>query len=199
MGLNIKIINNKVISEPHRFSEDDFLNYREMTSYLGYFNLIKKLDIVLAPSSECPLFIGNCEFLNIDYLFNYLLGKTSMSVKLSESIFAGGKGFSMYKAVCSSLGEAFERLMACLELFCIKGQIIIGSYSELSKNGHNLISPQKMKLFSKEQFEQENFLFDEFTDDSIVCWLEMKELYTGECIYIPACIALMFYLSPCII
>jgi len=196
MGLHIEVINNSVISEPKTFSEDDYLNYREMMSYLGYFNLIKKLDIVLAPTSECPLFIGNCEFLNIDYLFNYLLGKTSMSVKLSESIFAGGKGFSMYKAICSSLGEAFERLMACLEIFCIKGRTIVGSYSELRSSGYHLVPPEDIKIFSKDQFATDNFLFDEFTNDSIVCWIAMKELYTDKDVYIPACISLMYYVSP---
>jgi ribosomal protein S12 methylthiotransferase accessory factor len=196
MGLNVSIINNKVISEPDIISIDDFLNYREMMSYLGYFNLIKKLDVVLAPSSECPLFIGNCEFLNINYLFNYLLGKTSISVKLNESIFAGGKGFSMYKAICSSLGEAFERLMACLEFFAIKGKTIIGSYSELTEKGYNLISPEKIKNFSEEQLKKENFLFDDFTENSTICWFKMYEMYSDNEIYVPASIILMYYVSP---
>lgn len=196
MGLNVKIINGKVISEPNIIAEDDFLNYREMMSYLGYFNLIKKLDVVLAPSSECPLFIGNCEFLNVNYLFNYLLGKTSMSVKLNESIFAGGKGFSMYKAVCSSLGEAFERLMAYLEFFCVKGKLLVGSYSELNTKGYNLIPPEKIKVFSEEQLRKENFLFDDFNDDSVVSWFRMYEMYTEREVYVPASIILMYYKSP---
>lgn len=196
MGLNVKIINTSLISEPNVIAKNDYLNYREMMSYLGYFNLIKKLDVVLAPSSECPLFIGNCEFLNINYLFNYLLGKTSMPVKLSESIFAGGKGFSMYKAICSSLGEAFERLMACLEFFHIKDKTLIGSFVELVEKGYNLITPEKIKIFSKEQMVADDFLFDDFTKDSVVCWFKMKEMYTEKEIYVPARIILMFYVSP---
>ena len=97
MGLKIKVINKSKICEPSILEYDDYVNYREMISYLGYFNLIKKLDVVMAPSSELPLYIGNCEFMNINYLFNYLLNRSSMSVKLNESIFAGGKGFSLYK------------------------------------------------------------------------------------------------------
>lgn len=196
MGLTVKIINKRLISGPNTIMKADYLNYREMMSYLGYFNLIKKLDIVLAPSSECPLFIGNCEFLNINYLFNYLMGKTSTSIKLNESIFAGGKGFSMYKAICSSLGEAFERLMACLEFFCIKDKTIIGSYTALTSKGYHLISPKDIKIFSEEQLKSTNFLFDDFKGDSTVCWLKMKEMLTEKEIYVPASLILMYYASP---
>ncbi|MBO0481260.1 YcaO-like family protein [Candidatus Enterococcus courvalinii] len=196
MGLKINIINNKNISEPPIIDEDDFLNYQEMKEYLGYFNLIKKLDIVLAPSSECPLFIGNCEFLNVNYLFNYLLEKSSMSVKLNESIFAGGKGFSMYKAICSSLGETFERLMACLEFFKVKDKTIIGSYNELKQKNYNLIDPDEIKIFSKQQFENENFMFDDFTRESKINWLKMTDFRTHKDIYVPAIIILMYYSSP---
>lgn len=86
MGLMIKARNHKKISEPAEFQIEDFLNYQEMMTYLGYFNLIKKLDIVLAPFSELPLFIGNCEFANIDYMFNYLLGKSSQTISLLSLI-----------------------------------------------------------------------------------------------------------------
>lgn len=193
MGLKIRIINKNKISEPHILQMDDYLNYKEMISYLGYFNLIKKVDVVMAPSSELPLYIGNCEFLNINYLFNYLLDKSSMSVKLNESIFAGGKGFTMYKAICSSLGEAFERFMACLEYFNEKENILFGSYNQLKEQGYNLMSPDKFELFSDEQFQEENFLFDRFDKDSKIGWLKMGELLTENDIYLPASLILMYY------
>lgn len=193
MGLKINIINNKKICEPNIFKLNDYLNYKEMISYLGYFNLIKKLDIVMAPSSELPLYIGNCEFMNINYVFNYLLNKSSMPVKLNESIFAGGKGFSFYKAICSSLGEAFERLMACLEYFNQKDNLIVASYNDLVKNGLKAMEPEKIKLFSEEQFQEENFLFDKFTKYSKTSWIKMKKLINDEEIYVPACIVLMYY------
>ena len=193
MGLNVKVINNRVISQPNISDIMDYQNYREMMSYLGYFNLIKKVDIVLAPSSECPLFIGNCEFLNINFLFNYLLRKSSMSFKLNESIFAGGKGFTMYKSICSSLGEAFERLMACLEYFMQKKYFIQGSYKELTKRGLSCVHPNKIKLFSKEQLNEREHLFDDFTENSSITWMPMKEMETDKKIMYPAGIILMYY------
>ena len=39
MGLIIKVCNHKKISEPAEFQIEDFLNYQEMMTYLGYFNL----------------------------------------------------------------------------------------------------------------------------------------------------------------
>lgn len=193
MKITVRIINKRKICEPQIIDYDDFVNYKEMYSYLGFFNLIKKLDIVLAPSSEVPLFIGNCAFLNINYFFNYLLGSTSMSVKLNESIFAGGKGFSMYKAICSSLGEAFERLMACLEYLARQKDLITGTYRQLRKQGLNAISPEDVKLFSGEQFEEQEFLFDKFTKDTFISWIKMQDIVIGDDKYAPACLILMYY------
>ena len=56
MGLIIKVYNHRKISEPAEFQVEDFMNYREMMTYLGYFNLIKKLDIVLAPFSDSIIY-----------------------------------------------------------------------------------------------------------------------------------------------
>lgn len=195
MGLIIKVHNHKKISEPAYFQIEDFLNYREMMTYLGYFNLIKKLDIVLAPFSELPLFIGNCEFANIDYIFNYLLGRSSQTISLSESIFAGGKGFTYYKAICSSLGEAFERFMACLEYFVQEKSIVVASYKELCEQHRVAANPKDYSLFSEVQFMQDNFLFDRFDENSKVGWIPMKEYSTNRDILFPACLALMYYVQ----
>ncbi|PFA17379.1 MULTISPECIES: YcaO-like family protein [Bacillus cereus group] len=191
--VSITILNKRKISEPASFEYEDFANYREMSSYLGYFNLIKKLDVVMAPSSELPLYIGNCEFMNINYFFNYLLRRTSMSVKLNESIFAGGKGFTLYKAICSSLGEAFERLMACLEYFIQKDNVFLGTYKDIQEKGFKAIHPSEIKSFSEEQFFDENFLFEEFDEETYTSWMIMEDLHSGEDIYIPACLILMYY------
>lgn len=195
MGLTIITHNHRKISEPAVFQIDDFLNYREMMNYLGYFNLIKKLDIVLAPFSELPLFIGNCEFANIDYIFNYLLGRSSQTISLSESIFAGGKGFTYYKAICSSLGEAFERFMACLEYFVQQKNFVVASYKELCGQNLHAANPKDYLLFSLEQHKQYNFLFDRLDEDSKIGWIPMKEYRTEREILFPACLVLMYYVQ----
>lgn len=191
--VNIEVINKRKISEKASLQYEDFVNYKEMCSYLGYFNLIKKLDVVMAPSSELPLYIGNCEFMNIDYLFNNLLRTTGMPVNLSESIFAGGKGFSIYKAICSSLGEAFERLMACLEYFEQKESVVLGSYLDLKEQNLAAINPVELVNFSDEQFMDENFLFHQFNEDTYTSWVKMTDYRSGEDTYIPACLILMYY------
>lgn len=191
--VTITILNKRKISEPQQFQYEDYVNYKEMMSYLGYFNLIKKLDLVFAPSTELPLFIGNCEFMNINYFFNYLLRQTSMSVKLNESIFAGGKGFTMYKAICSSLGEAFERLIACLEYFLQKDHLVKGSYNELLELGLNAVHPSQLRFFAEEHLSQEDFPFDDFDEETSITWITMEELFSGNEVYIPASIILMYY------
>lgn len=191
--ITITAYNQRKISEPAAFEYEDYANYQEMSSYLGYFNLIKKLDVVMAPSSEVPLYIGNCEFMNINYFFNYLLDRSSMSVKLNESIFAGGKGFSFYKAICSSLGESFERLMACLEYFIQKDQVELGTYKDLLQRGLKPIHPEGVQSFSEEQFGDDEFLFEKFDEETYTSWVKMEDMLNGEDIYVPACIILMFY------
>lgn len=193
MGLEIEVINKAKISEPQKMIVSDYLNYHEMLSYVGYFNLIKKVDLVLAPSSELSLFIGNCEFCNVDYVFNYLLGQTSMKTKLSESIFAGGKGLTLYKAIASALGEAFERLIACFDYFNQLDGLIYGTYQELSAQGYYLMHPNKFKLFSEDQLKDGNFLFDDFKENTPVGWLKMKEIRTEKDILLPACLISMYY------
>lgn len=44
MGLIIKARNHRKISEPAEFQIEDFLNYQEMITYLGYFNPIEKVE-----------------------------------------------------------------------------------------------------------------------------------------------------------
>lgn len=193
MGLKINIINRKKIIEPNIFQLEDYLNYKEMFSYVGYFNLIKKLDLILPPSSELPLYIGNCEFMNINYAFNYLLNKSSMKINLSESIFSGGKGDNFYKTICSSLGEAFERFMGCLEYFNQKDALVVGTYNELHKLGLNAINPEELKIFSKEQLEEKNFLFDDFDKNTKISWIKMYRFKNNEEIYVPSCLILMYY------
>ncbi len=38
--LTIQIINKRKISEPPLMEYDDYINYSEMISYLGYFNFV---------------------------------------------------------------------------------------------------------------------------------------------------------------
>lgn len=92
-------------------------------------------------------------------MFNYLLGRSSQTISLSESIFAGGKGFTYYKAICSSLGEAFERFMAYLEYFEQEKNIVVASYKELCEQKRHAANPKDYSLFSEEQHKQENCLF----------------------------------------
>lgn len=53
MGLKITVINHRKISEPQLIDDADSLNHQEM------------LDLVLAPSAELPLFIGNCGYSHV--------------------------------------------------------------------------------------------------------------------------------------
>jgi len=191
--MKINVINHRKINEPYKFQMNDYKNYKEMMDYLGYFNLIKKIDLVLSPSNELSLFIGNTQFTSIDYLLNHLLGKTSMSEDISTSVFAGGKGFSMYKAICSSFGEAFERFVGIFEYFEIKKDLIYGTYNDLIKMNKKVIHPKELQNFRLEDFSSSEFLFDEFTEDTTISWVKGEYYFSGEEVYFPAILMLIYY------
>ncbi|MGJ8730770.1 YcaO-like family protein [Listeria aquatica] len=191
--MKINVINHQKICEPYIFEIDDYKNYKEMMNYLGYFNLIKKIDLVLSPSNELSLFIGNTQFTSIDYLLNYLLGKTSMSEDVSTSVFAGGKGFSMYKAICSSFGEAFERFVGIFEFFEIKQELIYGSYKDLKKLDKNASHPSILQNFRSEDFDSDQFVFDDFMEETTISWVKGEHYFSGEEIYFPAVLMLIYY------
>jgi len=191
--MKISVINQQKINEPYKFAVDDYKNYKEMMDYLGYFNLIKKIDLVLSPSNELSLFIGNTQFSNIDYLINYTLGQSSMSEELSTSVFAGGKGFSLYKAICSSFGEAFERYIGIFEFFEVKDELIYGSYKDLKGMNKNAIHPKTLQNFRHDDFGPDTFLFDPFTETTEIGWIRGEYYFSGDEVYFPASLILIYY------
>lgn len=191
--MKIKVVNHQKICEPYIFEHEDYVNYKEMMNYLGYFNLVKKVDIVLSPSNELSLFIGNTQFTSIDYIINYILEQTSLSENISDSVFAGGKGFSMYKAICSSFGEAFERFVGLFEYFQIYNKLIFSTSRELSASGKEVIGPKEIQNFRDEDFSKKTFLFDRFDEDTKICWVKGERYFTGEPVYFPASLMLIFY------
>ncbi|WP_036070756.1 YcaO-like family protein [Listeria aquatica] len=116
-----------------------------------------------------------------------------MSEDVSTSVFAGGKGFSMYKAICSSFGEAFERFVGIFEFFEIKQELIYGSYKDLKKLDKNASHPSILQNFRSEDFDSDQFVFDDFMEETTISWVKGEHYFSGEEIYFPAVLMLIYY------
>lgn len=165
---------------------------REMMDYLSLYGMYEKILMSEPSQRELPLVIGNVTYTQVDYILNYLCNENSMRKSITNTIYSGGKGFSSFKIIASSLGESFERLLGVFEYFGMKDDFLFGSYDELSKN-KNLLSPAEIRLFHEKQFEEKNFLYQQFTDQSCVGWIRGKRFFSDKEIWVPVQLILLYY------
>jgi ribosomal protein S12 methylthiotransferase accessory factor len=105
----------------------------------------------------------------------------------------GGKGVNVQQSLLGALGELAERLLAVLHFGAVLERLPIGSYSELVSQGRAALDPDKLPLFSPEQYAQAGFPYVPFTSDTPLRWIEGTELLTGAAIFVPAQLLLMYY------
>lgn len=92
------------------------------------------------------------------------------------------------------LGEAVERVIGSYAYFeKDMGEIIYGSYNSLAGKGINCIKPDELPLFHEEQYKEKNFPYKPFTKDSQLGWIKGKKLISGDDIYLPAQLIMIFY------
>jgi len=99
---------------------------------------------------------------------------------------AGGTGLSLQEAVVRGIGELIERYSLIVYPSEIADEIIFASYEDLKKSGFYALKPEKIPLFSKEQYSQKDFPFKRFTSTSKVGWVKGYCLLTKSDIYVPA-------------
>jgi ribosomal protein S12 methylthiotransferase accessory factor len=105
----------------------------------------------------------------------------------------GGKGIPMVRSVIGALGEMAERLLAMLHFTSLAETLRFGSYTDLVRAGHRAAGPRDIPLFAAEQYASANFKFQPFEADTWLGWVEGTELLTGESIWVPAQLVLMYY------
>ena len=105
----------------------------------------------------------------------------------------GGKGHAQYQAFLGALGELSERLVSVFHFPAIVDQLEFGSWTELRDRGLNSLNPARLPLFAPEQYEQKDFPFVPFREDTPLRWIRGTYLLSGEDVFVPAQLYLLYY------
>ncbi|GGG04413.1 YcaO-like family protein [Paenibacillus aceti] len=101
---------------------------------------------------------------------------------------ASGIGLTLEEANTAAAMKAIERYCAA---YVIPERLVLATWEEL---GEDALHPGELPLFTKEQYEQWQFPYRPFTEQSRVRWVQGRSLTTGQTKWVPAAIAWDSYL-----
>ncbi|MFO0578095.1 MAG: YcaO-like family protein [Polyangia bacterium] len=122
-----------------------------------------------------------------------LLGLTGFSAQLSKALYAGGKGHSIFNMFISSVSEAVERIFGMMEYLAKVPDLVFGTYRQLTEQGYPCLGPRELHLFAEEQYHDSNLMFDRFTEETPLAWMEGRYLLSGRKVLMPAQLIAIFY------
>ncbi len=193
-NLNLTYINKNIEVLPSFLKEENYETLMEMWKvYNPLTGPIQKMVSYYGSRGGCPVHIGHSEYYDMDYILRKITGISSMKVEMKSTLFAGGKGATLSDMLVGTIGESIERVVGSLTYFDWKEEIIYGTYSSLISQGINCISPEELHLFHENQYNQKDFLYTRFTKDSFLGWIKGKKLISGEEIYLPVQLVMLFY------
>jgi ribosomal protein S12 methylthiotransferase accessory factor len=164
-----------------------------VATYSPVLGPVRKVITYLPSSGSMPVYVGHCEYYDLDYVLQGIMGQSSLDTGVKTSMFAGGKGYDTHAMFVSSLGETVERVLGSLHYFGTIDEHVYGTYRELTARGLRCLSPTEMPLFSPEQHAEPGFLFEPFTEDSMLGWIEGQRLLSGEKIWVPGQLVELVY------
>jgi ribosomal protein S12 methylthiotransferase accessory factor len=158
---------------------------------------IRKAVTYFGPGGGLHVNVGHSEYFNLNHVWQRMTNLSSLDTKLEQTIFAGGKGFDLFGMFVSSLGEAVERCSGSLQCVMGAGEHVYGTHRELTAQGLRCLSPQEIPLFAPEQYRDKNFIFEPFTEETMLGWIEGERMMSGEKVWVPAqLLELMHLLRP---
>jgi ribosomal protein S12 methylthiotransferase accessory factor len=105
----------------------------------------------------------------------------------------GGKGATLLRPVLGALGEMTERLLAILHFTSLYDRVRYGTHRDLTRAGHRGLAPAEVPLFDAAQYAAPGFDFVPFDEDIWLGWIEGCDLVTGDPVWVPAQLVLMYY------
>jgi len=157
---------------------------------------VRKIATYLGPGGGFHINVGHCAHYELDHVIQKMTGMPSLETGARNTLFGGGKGYSMNDMLLSSLGEGVERALGALAYFLGKAEPIFGTRRELVERGLNCLSPEQCPLFAPEQYDAPGFYYQPFTDDVMLGWLEGERLISGDRIWVPAQLVELLHLGP---
>jgi ribosomal protein S12 methylthiotransferase accessory factor len=177
----------------YRMSEEQGKGLNDLLSMYSPHGLFRKVVTYFGHSGGMPIHVGHSEYYDFDYMLRRILGLSSLDTGLTRTLFAGGKGYDIPNMAISSLSEGVERVLGSLCFFGLMEKIAFGSYRTLTERGYNCLGPDDIPLFADEQYEAGDILYERFTKDSFLGWIEGKRLISGENVWVPGQLVALFY------
>lgn len=133
-------------------------------------------------------YAGHAELFDIDGLLRDIYRQPSMDAGVNDTLFGGGKGFSLSNVTLSTVGESLERVVGGLISSAAEmpSSRITDSYQNMIESGYPCLSPCDISLFSEVQYSQPQFLYERFTENTPVQWICGRRLRSHDEVWIPA-------------
>lgn len=140
---------------------------------------------------DLPFYSSSCHHSSVGSLVSDLRIKTGVA---DAVVFpGGGKGRRMASSALGGLGEVAERLLGALHSQTMVDQVLYGSYVDLMRRGYAPLSPEQLPLFSAEQYASPRFPYAPFGPDTVLGWIEGRDLLSDEPVLVPAQLVLVYY------
>lgn len=173
--------------------DQEFHGFEDLLRFYSPFGVIRKVTTYFAAGGTMPTYAAHGEYYDFDYVLRYMTGLSGLATGVTRTIFGGGKGHTLFRVFASTMGELVERVLGSLEYMERASQCIRGTPRQLKRQGFRCLGPDELFLFAPEQYGDPAMIFDPYTEDSLVHWVEGKRLFSGESVWVPAQLVLLYY------
>jgi ribosomal protein S12 methylthiotransferase accessory factor len=175
-------------------SEEEHESLQDLLSvYSPLTGPVRKVVTYFGASGTLPVNVGHSEYYDLDYVLQRVTGIASLDTGARQSLFAGGKGADLYSMFVSSVSETVERILGSLYFFEHGDEHRYGTLRQLRRQGLNCLGPEDIPLFAAEQYDEQDFLYERFTDDSLLGWVAGRRMLSKEEVWVPAQLVELVY------
>jgi ribosomal protein S12 methylthiotransferase accessory factor len=193
LSLRSRYINSSWEPILYQLADEEWHGLEDLMRFYGPFGLVRKVSTYFGAGGTLPTYVAHGEYFDFDHVLRRLTGFTGVGSGVTRTIFGGGKGDSLFRVFASTLGELVERVWGSLYYLEKSKHSIYGSYLQLTAEGRRCLSPAELPLFAPQQYVDPDMLFDPFTEDSRLGWIEGRRLFSGESVWVPAQLVLLYY------
>lgn len=177
----------------HRMKDDERRGFEDLLRFYSPFGVIRKVTTYFAAGGTMPTYAAHGEYYDFDHVLRYMTGLSGLDTGVARTIFGGGKGHNLFRVFASTMGELVERVLGSLEYMERAAQCLRGTPRQLRQQGYRCLGPDEVFTFAPQQYGPASMIFDPYTDDALIHWIEGKRLFSGESVWVPAQLVLLYY------
>jgi ribosomal protein S12 methylthiotransferase accessory factor len=151
---------------------------------------VTAVNLVRPELCDLSMYSAYCRHVPFERLLRDLRAKSGPYAGIVPG---GGKGVSMLRPAIGALGEMTERLLAMLQFGDLQESVRYATYADLERAGQRALGPGEVPLFADQQLAAPGFEYAPFEEDTWLGWIQGSELLTGEPVWVPAQLVLMYY------